>query len=138
MDVNRWRQRLNSYSKALQRLEEGLMALERALSSDSEVDDLLRDGVIQRFEFTHELAWNVLKDYAEYQGYTNVRGSRDAIRLGLHLDLIKDAEWMTAIEDRNLTAHDYDEEKASEIYERIHDVYFPLFKDLEATMISLL
>ena len=48
---------------------------------------------IQRFEYTHELAWKVMKDYAEYQGYTDIRSSRDAIRKALEMGLIDDKQW---------------------------------------------
>ena len=68
-------------------------------------DELLKEGLIQRFEYTHELAWKVMKDYAEYQGYTDVRGSRDALRQALQMGLINDAVWMDSIEDRNLISH---------------------------------
>ena len=65
---------------------------------------------IQRFEYTHELAWKVMKDYAEYQGYSDIRGSRDAIRKALEINLIFDRRWMESVEDRNLTSHNYDDE----------------------------
>ena len=61
-----------------------------------------------------------MKDYAEYQGYTDVRGSRDAIRNALEINLIDDKRWMDTIEDRNLTVHNYDNEIASEIYNNIY------------------
>lgn len=80
-----------------------------------EVDELLQEGLIQRFGYTHELVWKVMKDYAEYQGYTDIRGSRDAIRKALQIGLIEDKRWMETIEDRNLTSHNYDDDVASEI-----------------------
>lgn len=69
---------------------------------------------IQRFEYTHELAWKVTKDYAEYQGYTDIRGSRDAIRKALEMGLIDDKQWMETIEARNLTSHNHDNDVVSE------------------------
>ena len=71
---------------------------------NGELDDLLKEGLIQRFEYTHELAWKVMKDYAEYQGYSDIRGSRDAIRKALEINLIFDRRWMESVEDRNLTS----------------------------------
>ena len=79
-----------------------------------------------------------MKDYAEYQGYTDVRGSRDAIRKALEMGLIDDRRWMETIEDRNLTVHNYDNEIASEIYENIMNVYAPLFVAFEGKMQSLI
>ena len=69
------------------------------MSDNKDIDDLLKEGVIQRFEYTHELAWKVMKDYAEYQGYTDLRGSRDSFRIALQMGLIEDDEWMDSIED---------------------------------------
>ena len=86
---------------------------------------------IQRFEYTHELAWKVMKDYAEYQGYTDIRGSRDAIRKALEMGLIDDKQWMETIEARNLTSHNYDNDVVSEIYENITNFYFPYSADLK-------
>ena len=92
---------------------------------------------IQRFEYTHELAWKVMKDYAEYQGYTDIRSSRDAIRKALEMGLIDDKQWMETIEARNLTSHNYDNDVVSEIYENITNFYFPLFCRFEEKMQSL-
>lgn len=89
------------------------------------------------FEYTHELAWKVMKDYAEYQGYTDIRGSRDAIRKALEMGLIDDKQWMETIEARNLTSHNYDNDVVSEIYENITNFYFPLFCRFEEKMQSL-
>ena len=69
----RWKQRFDNYNKALTKLKEAVSIISRELHYGSEVDELLQEGLIQRFEYTHELAWNVMKDYAEYQGYTDRR-----------------------------------------------------------------
>ncbi len=97
----------------------------------------MQEGPIQRFEYTHELAWKVMKDYAEYQGYTDICGSRDAIRKALEMGLIDDKRWMETIEARNLTSHNYDNDVVSEINENITDLYFPLFCRFEEKMRSL-
>ena len=64
----RWIQRLNNYRKALNRLTQAVRIVAGQMGSEEEIDDLLKEGLIQRFEYTHELAWKVMKDYAEYQG----------------------------------------------------------------------
>jgi nucleotidyltransferase substrate binding protein (TIGR01987 family) len=79
-----------------------------------------------------------MKDYAEYQGYTDIRDSRDAIRKSLEMNLIDDKRWMNTIEDRNLTVHNYDNEIASEIYDNIMNIYAPLFVAFESKMQSLI
>ena len=86
----RWQQRFANYQKALKKLIEGVELLEGE-SFDNDLKDIVNEGLIQRFEFTHELAWNVMKDYATYQGANEIRGSRDAIRYALRQDLISDA-----------------------------------------------
>ena len=69
----RWIQRFDNFQRALMVLERGVqLALERDLS------ELEQQGLIQGFEFTHELAWNLLKDYLQYQGIEAITGSRDA------------------------------------------------------------
>ena len=109
----------------------------RRLELANEVDELLQEGLIQRFGYTHELVWKVMKDYAEYQGYTDIRGSRDAIRKALQIGLIEDKRWMETIEDRNLTSHNYDDDVASEIYENMVRVYYPLFWRFEERLLCI-
>ena len=134
----RWQQRFANYRKALVKLTQAVNLLSKQTGGETVVDELLQEGLIQRFEYTHELAWKVMKDYAEYQGYTDVRGSRDAIRKALEMNLIDDKRWMETIEDRNLTVHNYDNEIALEIYDNIMNVYAPLFIAFEHKMQSLI
>lgn len=134
----RWQQRFANFRKALVKLTQAVDLLSKQTGGETVVDELLQEGLIQRFEYTHELAWKVMKDYAEYQGYTDVRGSRDAIRKALEMNLIDDRNWMETIEDRNLTVHNYDNEIASEIYDNIMNVYAPLFIAFEHKMQSLI
>ena len=133
----RWQQRFSNYRKVLAKLIQAVDLLSVQVERDETVAELLQEGLIQRFECTHELAWKVMKDYAEYQGYTDVRGSRDAIRKALEMNLIDDRRWMETIEDRNLTVHNYDNEIALEIYDNIMNVYAPLFIAFEHKMQSL-
>ncbi|MEL7639683.1 MAG: nucleotidyltransferase substrate binding protein [Solidesulfovibrio sp.] len=119
----RWKQRFENYLKALQTLSDAAkLAKERNLSA------LEEQGVIQSFEFTHELAWNVLKDYLEYQGIGNIVGSRGAVREAFRNGLIEEGEtWMTMIRDRNLSSHTYDQTTAQEIVKRILEEHHPAF-----------
>ena len=71
----RWQQRLQSFRKAFKRLSEAVQ-----ISQARELSELEQQGLIQAFEFTHELAWNVPKDYLDYQGIQGVIGSRGATR----------------------------------------------------------
>ena len=94
----RWQQRFSNYRKALARLTQAVEIMQQRETAGNELEALLQEGLIQRFEYTHELAWKVMKDYAEYQGYTDIRGSRDAIRKALEMGLIDDRRWMESIE----------------------------------------
>lgn len=133
----RWIQRFRNFRSALYRLGKAVEIVTEQINEDEEVDDLLKEGLIQRFEYTHELAWKVMKDYAEYQGYTDIRGSRDAFRKAFDMGLVTDKSWMDSIIDRNLTSHNYDEDTAEYICENIVDVYYPLFVKFEKVMLPL-
>ncbi|MDD6000904.1 MAG: nucleotidyltransferase substrate binding protein [Bacteroidales bacterium] len=136
-DDIRWQQRFANYQKALKKLIEGVELLEEE-SLTQDLEDIVNEGLIQRFEFTHELAWNVMKDYAAYQGANEIRGSRDAIRYALRQDLISDALWMETINARNLTSHDYNQDTANDIADKIKTDYIKLFLDFEEKMKSLI
>ncbi len=126
----RWEQRYANFTKALSRLTRAVeLAHERPLS------ELEEQGLIQAFEFTHELAWNVMKDYAHYQGNAAVAGSRDATREAFSLQLIADGKgWMEMITSRNKTSHTYNEDVAREISHTIVNKYLRLFTDFQKTM----
>lgn len=133
----RWRQRLDNYRKAFNKLCIAAEKLNTLTTHDEDIIELMREGLIQRFEYTHELAWNLMKDYEAYQGYTDIRGSRDAIRKALAIGLIDDPTWMSTIADRNLTSHNYDESTATEVQSTILTDYLPLFKSLLEVMEGL-
>ena len=106
----RWIQRFSNYRKALAKMSQAVKLVSEKMDWGEDVDDLLEEGLIQRFEYTHELAWNVMKDYEDYQGYSDIHGSRDAIRKALQIGIIGNDAWMRSIVDRNLTSHDYDDD----------------------------
>lgn len=133
----RWVQRFSNYRKALLQLGKAV-AIVSAQKSRGDADKLMEEGLIQRYEYTHELAWKVMKDYAEYQGLTDIVGSRDAIRQTLQAGLISDERWMDSIRDRNLTSHNYDDDTAVAIVTNIINVYYPLFVDYEKIMLKRL
>ncbi len=129
----RWKQRFQNFAKALTLLEEAVK-----LSKQRKLTDLENQGLIQRFEFTHELAWNVMKDYLTYQGEVQIIGSRDAIRLAFRRELIQAGKiWMDMIESRIKSVHTYDEEIANALLEKIVKQYYPLFVDFKNAMDSI-
>jgi nucleotidyltransferase substrate binding protein (TIGR01987 family) len=129
----RWRQRFDNFERALQVLERGVdLARQRPLS------ELEQQGLIQGFEFTHELAWNLLKDYLQYQGIASIIGSRDATRLAFQNGLILDGEaWMAMIKARNQSSHTYNLEQAQTIACDVIDRFAPLFGALRERLTAL-
>ena len=122
----RWQQRFSNYNKALQQLGNAV-----ALSGERELSDLEKQGMIQTFEYTHELAWTTLKDFFEYKGQKDIYGSRDASRKAFQLGVVDDGEgWMDMIQSRNKTSHTYNRETAEEIVTAVTTSYYQLFIDL--------
>lgn len=118
----RWLQRLSNYEKALNQLSNAA-----TLAEERKLSDLEEQGLIQAFEFTHELAWNLMRDYFEYQGTSSITGSRDATREAFNKGLILDGEgWMEMIKSRNKTSHTYNEDTAEEIVNNIKTRYHHL------------
>ncbi|NUN10518.1 MAG: nucleotidyltransferase substrate binding protein [Ignavibacteriaceae bacterium] len=119
----RWKQRFSNLKKAF-------MQLERFIDK-TDLNDLEKQGLIQVFEYTYELSWNTIKDYYEYQGESGIQGSRDAFRLAIKIELVKEDQlWMDMIQSRQKTAHTYNEKTANKIAARVTNDYFGLFKDL--------
>jgi len=129
----RWQQRLQHFQKALAQLEKGVeLSRQRALS------EIEQQGLIKAFEFTHELAWNVMKDYLEYQGKSSIMGSRDATRESFQRGLITAGEdWMEMIRSRNMTSQTYNQDIADEISEKVINVYFALLQEFCSRMQDL-
>ena len=134
----RWEQRFSNYRKALGKLRETVNYIHTEVENKetaSVLDDIVKQGLIQSFEYTHELAWKVMKVYLTHQGNPNVSGSRDATRETFQLGLISDGEaWMDMIKSRNLTSHTYDEDTAKHIYQQVLKAYFPAFEAFEQVM----
>lgn len=119
----RWVQRFNNFVKAFYELKNAIDE-----SKNRELSKLERQGVIQCFEYTHELAWNVLKDFLTEQGVLNLIGSKDSTRAAFKSGLVLDGEtWMNMIRARNLTSHTYDEYYALEVYNQIRNDFYPAF-----------
>jgi nucleotidyltransferase substrate binding protein (TIGR01987 family) len=140
----RWEQRFSNYRKALKKLSDAILYIKDDLGDNEDdtneevvsvLDEIIKEGLIQRFEYTFEMAWNVMKDYALYQGNSEIAGSRDAIRYAFSSNLISDGDmWMDMIKSRIKTSHTYNEETANEIYQKIINEYFDAFNSFEALM----
>ncbi|MCM1329629.1 MAG: HI0074 family nucleotidyltransferase substrate-binding subunit [Ruminococcus sp.] len=117
--------KLENYRKAVSRLEEGIT------ETGTNGSLTLRDGVIQRFEFTTELAWKSAREYLLSEGETDINSPKPVMRAALRTGLIADEQgWIKILDDRNATSHMYDEEQTEEIFERIKTEHIALFKAL--------
>jgi len=126
----RWIQRFENFNKALAQLSKFI--------EKGELNELEMQGIIQSFEYTYELAWNVMKDFLKEKGNQNIFGSRDAITESYKLGLIADGEgWMNMFKDRNQTSHTYNEEVVNQIFKNITEHYFQLFIDFQSKMSQL-
>ncbi len=124
----RWHQRFSNFTKALSQLE-------KFIAKGDGLNELEEQGLIQAFEYTFELSWTVIKDFYEFQGFTNIQGSRDAFRLAYNRGLIKDGDdWMQMIESRIKSSHTYNEETAQEIVAAILAKYYNLFNSLHQSL----
>lgn len=141
----RWQQRFSNFDKALHKLSQAVKYIQENFeprespseedSSKTVRDEIVAEGLIQRFEYTHELAWNVMKDYAVYQGNNNISGSRDATREAFQMKLISDGEvWMDMMLSRNKTSRTYNQEIAREIYAKILKSYYSAFLEFHKCM----
>jgi len=122
----RWLQRFDNYKRAQAQLEDAVK-----LMRSRELSNLEQQGVIQAFEFTWELAWNLLKDYLNWQGESEITGARDAIREAYKRELIDNGDiWMFMLQDRNRTSHTYNERTMNEILTGIEKQYQPRLAEL--------
>lgn len=115
-----------------EKLQMALMRLEEALAAyDETPNTVVRDGVIQRFEFSTELAWKSAREYLLDQGYAEINSPKGVLRQSYADGLISDQTgWLKLLEDRNLTSHIYNEVTAGEIFQRIRENHLPLLLEL--------
>lgn len=133
MDVDvRWKQRFQNFDKAFKRLTDAI----QIIRNDPD-NVLLQAGLIQTYEFTFELAWKTLKDYLEMEGFM-VPSPRATLRQAFQCGYIQQGDvWLKALNDRNLTAHTYDDEVAKEVIADIQQTYYFLLKDLHQWLMKL-
>lgn len=129
----RWKQRFSNFEKAIKQLSEGIE------NNRVNPSSLIKEGIIQRFEFTHELAWKVLKDYLEYEGFQNISGSRTTTKEAFKQGFITNGQaWMDMIASRNNTVHTYDEKVLEVEFHKIVTNYYPLFLSFQSKMKTFL
>lgn len=133
LDV-RWKQRFSNYKKALSQLTKFIDKF-----NNEGLNEFEKQGLIQAFEYTYELAWNVLKDFFEHQGVESILGSRDAFKLAYNGGLIENGDiWQDMVTDRRKTSHTYNEAVSEEIAEAVLWHYYPQFQKLSQSLESLI
>lgn len=121
--------KIQQFAQALERLQEALS------DSASSTSTVMRDGVIQRFEFTAELAWKSCRELLLEEGFVNIDSPKAVMRQALASGLIADGDgWFSLLQARNVTSHMYSEEQAAVIYQNIRQTYLPLFLALKTEM----
>jgi len=101
---------LDELKRAIRRLREAL---------DLPKSDIIRDSVIQRFEFTVELSWKGLQRYLKASGISESLTPKNTFREAAKLGVVSDPEaWIRFIDARNLSSHTYKESLAEEVYAR--------------------
>lgn len=123
--MNKLAEKQDKLILAVKRLKEGVLEYKQHSS------DTVRDGVIQRFEFCTELAWETLREYLLDQGYTEINSPKAVMRTAYEDGIItEESVWLSLLNDRNLTSHIYDEQTAVEIFEHIKEQYVNLFDEI--------
>jgi len=123
----RWVQRYDNFQKACARL---LEVTASNASADS-LSELEREGLVQRFEYTFELAWKVLQDFLLAKGYDFVKGPNGTLQQALEDGIITDHDgWRAMAKARTLTTHTYYEEDILNIVYDIFEIYSSLLADL--------
>ncbi len=131
----RWKQRFDNFHKACAKIRE-LVDSKRDIENYSELE---REGLIQRFEYTYELAWKVMQDYLIYKGYTFTSGPNGTLQMAFEDGLIAHHDsWRRMGIARNATSHVYNEEEALEIAKSILTEYASLLIEFDDIILSII
>ncbi len=126
----RWIQGLHNWNRALAQLSKFM--------TREDLNELEEQGLIQSFEYNHELAWNTQKDFLEDQGYEGLFGSKNVARKGFEVGLLDDGKvWLDMIKSRNLTSHTYNGAVTREVVDAIVNNYFDAFCHLNKKLNDL-
>lgn len=125
--------RFDNYKRAFFLLREGIESMQT-----KELTQLEKEGMVQRFEYTWELAWKTLKDYLDFEGVIlDKMTPASVLRAAYEAKIIKDGErWMNALDSRNKMSHTYDFKTFEKVIQDIHDYYLKLFDDLYCFMME--
>ena len=132
-DKPRWVYRFDNYKRAFLLLREAIEIME-----ERDLTQLEKEGVIQRFEYTWELAWKVLKDFLENEGVTLDRVTPSSvIKAAFEAKIVSDGDnWMRALDARNKMSHTYNLKKFEDVIKDIQSCYLKLFDDLHLSLLE--
>jgi nucleotidyltransferase substrate binding protein (TIGR01987 family) len=122
----RWQQRFDNFARALALLREALARGPVVLNQ------LEKEGVVQRFEYTLELAWKTVKDYLEESGVVlTAITPRQVVKDAFAAKILADGQtWIAMIDHRNLLSHTYDPVNFEEAVVAIHGRYLAALQQL--------
>ena len=130
----RWKQRFGNFENALRQLKNA-----KEIKVQRDFSELELQGAVQAFEITQELSCKVMKDFVEYQGKTDLFGSKTVVKEAFNVGLIKDGEiWFEMIRCRNTTSHIYDEFEILQILDIIFNKFINEFIEFELKMKTFL
>jgi nucleotidyltransferase substrate binding protein (TIGR01987 family) len=119
----RWKQRFHNFNEAYQRLKEAVEI--------PELNELERNGLVQRFEFTLEMGWKTLKDFLQHKEFSFRPSPKDTLRLAQQSGYIDQAqELIDGLELRNMLSHDYSGDKFLESEEKFRNIIYPALEKL--------
>ncbi len=130
-DKPRWQYRFDNFKRAYILLQEICDRYNK-----EELEQIAKEGMIQRFEFCMELSWKTIKDYMEYENFvfSSILPSI-VIKEAYAANLITHGEdWLSALDDRNKMSHSYDFKKFNEVIERVSKQYMKCFSELYETL----
>ena len=123
----RWKQRFDNFDRAFTLLRTALQSC--ALDDFS---DLEQEGIIQRFEYSFELAWKTMKDYLENSGVAlSPVTPRAVIKEAFAAKMIDDGDgWIAMMLDRNQLSHTYDMVTFRKVLVAVNENYLPILEQL--------
>ena len=127
----RWKQRFENYKDAL-------LTFEQVIPQYPQMSELEKDGLIQRFEFTFDLAWKVMQDFLKYAGYVDIKGPRACLRQMAQDNLIDAFAWEEILTTRNELSHIYNEDKSRILLDKIVSDFLPVLQEFKKQMESKL
>lgn len=126
----RWKQRFSNYEKALKQFKDAIEA--------NPQERLAQEGLIQRFEYTFELAWKCLQDILQERGFSEIRGPKPVVEQAFQDGLIQDGVlWMEMLRARNESTHLYDEKSFLKIFDQAKNLFLKPLSQLEEKLKAL-